>query len=62
MSGSDFAVQGTTVYCGVREVDGELGIFIHVFLPYAAPMNFYMTLTVYQKSAQGYGDPVPFED
>jgi hypothetical protein len=61
-SGSDFAVQGTTVYCGTREVRGERGIFVHVFLPYAAPRNFYMTLTVYQTGAQGYGDPIPYED
>jgi hypothetical protein len=61
LSESDFAVQGTTVYCGVRKVHGELGIFVHVFLPQEAPKNFFMTMTVYQTGAQGYGKPVPFE-
>jgi hypothetical protein len=62
LSGSNFAVAGTTVYCGVREVDGESGLFVHVFLPVEAPRNFYMSLTMYQQSAQGYGRPIPFED
>ena len=61
LSESNFAVAGTTLYCGARDVDGEPGIFVHVFLPQEAPRNFFITLTVYQKAAEGYGQPIPFE-
>ncbi|MGH2659667.1 MAG: hypothetical protein ACRDHS_08370 [Actinomycetota bacterium] len=60
LSESDFAISGTTVYCGLREVGGQLGIFIHVFLPVPAPQHFVMSLTVYQELAMEYGQPVPF--
>lgn len=60
LSESDFAISGTTVYCGVRQVDGQRGIFIHVLLPVPAPEHLVMSLTVYQEFARGYGQPVPF--
>jgi len=62
LSESDFAIAGTTVYCGVRQVDAQLGIFIHVFLPVPAPQHFVITLTVYQEFAREYGQPIPFHD
>jgi hypothetical protein len=55
---SSFAVAGTTVYCGNRLIDGEYGLFVHVFLPEPAPADVVFRLTVYQNDA-AYGDPVP---
>jgi hypothetical protein len=64
LSESDFATPGQTVYCGVRQVDGEFGIFVHVFLPpnFEKPPHFVIFLTVYQEFAKEYGQPVPFHD
>lgn len=58
---SDFAIAGTTVYCsGEQFDDGQLGIWVHVFLPVPAPEDFVMFITVYQEFARGYGQPTPF--
>jgi hypothetical protein len=62
LSESNFATSGQTVYCGVRQVGGQFGIFVHVFLPVPAPEHFVMSLTVYQEFATGYGQPVPSRD
>ena len=55
---STFAVAGTTVYCGIREINGENGLFIHVFLPSSSPADVEFILSVYQNRAE-YGLPVP---
>ena len=57
---SNFAVSGTTVYCGVRHVDGVSGLFIHIFLPDVPPSDAIWVVNLYQEFAHGYGDPVAY--
>jgi hypothetical protein len=52
------AVSGTTIYCGARTYQGADGVVISVFLPGSAPPDVSIDLTVYQDSAQRYGQPV----
>ena len=58
---SNFPIQGTTVFCGVREVEGVKGLFIHIFLPEPAPFDAIWTVNLYQEHAHGYGSPVAYE-
>jgi len=58
---SNFPIQGTTVFCGVREVEGVKGLFIHIFLPEPAPFDAVWTVNLYQEHAHGYGTPVAYE-
>lgn len=55
---SNFAVAGTTVYCGVRKVNGVDGLFVHIFLPEAAPEDAFWAVNLYQEFARGYAPPV----
>jgi hypothetical protein len=55
---SNSVLAGLTVYCGSRNYLGVDGILISIFLPSPAPPNVYFALTVYQESAQRYGQPV----
>lgn len=57
---SNFAVAGTTVYCGVRNVNGVDGLFVHIFLPEAAPGDAFWIVNLYQEFAKGYEPPVLF--
>jgi hypothetical protein len=54
---SNAALAGATVYCGFRNYLGVDGILISIFLPSPAPPNVLFGLTVYQESAQRYGQP-----
>jgi hypothetical protein len=54
----NFAIAGTTVYCGTRNRGGVNGIVVHLFLPFNAPPDVQIFLTVYQQDAQSYGAPV----
>jgi hypothetical protein len=58
LSESNFAVSGTTLYCGVRAHDGTNGVWVHVLLPDFAPSDLTMWVTVYQQDAQQYAAPV----
>lgn len=49
---------GTTVYCGSRNYMGVDGLLISIFAPSPLPPNVFFALTVYQESAQRYGQPV----
>jgi len=52
------AQSGTTVYCGNRHYLGVDGVLIGIFTPTPLPQNVLFDLTVYQESAQQYGQPV----
>jgi hypothetical protein len=59
LSESNFAVDGTTLYCGARVHDGANGIWVHILLPVDfAPTELLMWVTVYQEGAQQYAAPV----
>jgi hypothetical protein len=58
---SNFPIQGTTIFCGVREVEGVKGLFIHIFLPEPAPFDATWLVNLYQEHAHGYGSPVAYE-
>src|SRR5262245_37968981 len=58
---SNFPIQGTTVFCGVREVEGVKGLFIDIFLPESAPFDAKWIVNLYQEHAHGYGSPVAYE-
>ena len=49
---------GATVYCGSRTYLGVEGVLISIFLPSPLPPDVLFALTVYQESAQRYGQPV----
>ena len=58
---SNFAVAGTTVYCGSRYFNGSWGIMVHVLFPATVPSSgLILSTTVYQKGAQHYGAPVHY--
>ena len=57
---SNFAVSGTTTYCGIRRVSGKPGIFVHIFLPHTLPAGLFISATVYQDRAKFYESPVLF--
>jgi hypothetical protein len=58
---SNFAVTGTTVYCGNRYFNGTWGIIVRVLFPSAVPSNdLILSTTVYQEGAQHYGAPVHY--
>jgi len=52
------AQTGTTVYCGNRHYLGVDGVLVSIFLPTFPPDDVLFDLTVYQESAQRYGQPV----
>ena len=56
---SNFAIPGTTVFCGIREIDGVSGVFIHLFLPDVPPPDALWLVNVYQVGARRYGPAVP---
>ena len=56
---SNFAIPGTTVFCGIREIDGVSGVFIHVFLPEEPPPDALWLVNIYQVGARRYGAAVP---
>jgi hypothetical protein len=55
---STFPTPGTTVFCGIREVDGVSGVVIHMFLPEAPPPDAFWLVNVYQVGARRYDTPV----
>jgi hypothetical protein len=57
---SDFPISGTTVFCGVRQVDGVDGLFIHIFLPDVPPLEAIWVVNLFQEGARGYGDPIAY--
>jgi hypothetical protein len=58
LSESNFAITGTTLYCGTRAHNGANGVWVHILLPGFAPTNFVISVTVYQEGAQQYAAPV----
>jgi hypothetical protein len=58
---SNFATFGQTVYCGVRFVEGEPGVWIHIFFPleFTPPPEFNFDVAVFQQGARSYGQPIP---
>jgi hypothetical protein len=58
LSESNFAIAGTTLYCGTRAYNGANGVWVHILLPGSAPTNLVISVTVYQEGAQQYAAPV----
>lgn len=57
---SNFPVAGTTLYCSIREFEGQRGLMLGIFLPNPVPDDTVFHVNVYQPYAQGYGEPVPY--
>jgi hypothetical protein len=63
LSESNFPIPGTTVFCGPRVFQGQEGILFSVFFPQSIPTGLlptglFLSATVYQEGAHGYGTPV----
>jgi len=56
-SESTGGADGSTVYCGARTVDGVDGLLITISLREELA-DLFLSLTVYQQFAKGYGAPV----
>lgn len=57
---SNFAIPGTTTFCGVRVVEGVTGMVVSLFLPDVPPADALWIVNVAQPKARGYGDPIPY--
>lgn len=57
---SNFAIPGTTTFCGVRVLDGVTGIVVSLFLPEVPATDALWIVNVSQPRARGYGDPIPY--
>jgi hypothetical protein len=56
---SNAATYGQTIFCGLRFVHGEPGVWLHIFLPFEPPSRFRFDVAVYQQGAEGYGRARP---
>jgi hypothetical protein len=48
-----------TIYCGMRVLDGQPGVWLHVFLARPSIPELFFDVAVYQKGAREYGRPIP---
>lgn len=58
LSESNFPVPGATIFCAPRMFQGQQGILVSVFLPQPMPAGFFLSASIYQEGAHGYGTPV----
>ena len=63
LSESNFPIAGTTVFCAPRVFQGQQGILFSVFFPQSIPTGLlptglFLSATIYQEGAHGYGTPV----
>ena len=58
LSESNNAVPGITVFCAPREYQGQKGVLFSAFFPQPIPSGLYLSATVHQDHANGYGTPV----
>jgi len=58
LSESNSAVPGITVFCAPREFEGQQGILFSAFFPQPIPSGLFLSATIHQDHAHGYGTPV----
>jgi hypothetical protein len=58
LSESNNATPGITVFCAPREFQGQKGILFSAFFPQPIPSGLFLSATVHQDHARGYGAPV----
>lgn len=58
LSESNFRARGATIFCAPRTFQGQQGILVSVFFPQPMPSGFFLSASIYQEGAHGFGTPV----